>query len=92
MQSEVNSGTSGAKQLVRVMGAESPEGVHYFQPTRNSPELGAWLNLQRWQGTKGGVTEEEARQALQPQSPETKGREDKASGWAGVRGWGRGQC
>lgn len=50
MQSEVNTGTSRARQLVRLTGTESLEALRNFPPTRKNPDLGTWLNLQRWQG------------------------------------------
>lgn len=57
----------------RLIDAEPPEGLVYFQPTRDrgAPELGTWLNLQTWQGAKGEVTGEEARQVQQSSPAET---------------------
>ena len=56
----------GEQGRARLIDAEPPEGLVYFWPTRDrgAPELGTWLNLQTWQGAKGEVTGEEARQVL----------------------------
>lgn len=56
------------------------EDLLYFRPSgdRITLELGAWLNVQRWQGAKAEVTEEKARQALQSAKRPCRGGGEQA--------------